>query len=101
MSAAEVYAALFGGQVDPDWEAYASCREVDADLFFPEERESAGRVKAICRSCSVRDECLATAIRRGESHGIWGGMTARERGGLARSLRDDGFAVPRAARRPA
>ncbi|GLL16253.1 hypothetical protein GCM10017577_74130 [Pseudonocardia halophobica] len=99
MGAAELFAALFVHEVDPDWRVFATCREIDADLFFPEDRQPAGQVKAVCRSCPVQPECLATAIATGEAHGIWGGLTYRERLRLIRVLRDGGFQIPRWRRR--
>ncbi|GGS91404.1 hypothetical protein GCM10010270_74430 [Streptomyces violaceus] len=38
--------------------------------------------KAICTSCPVRTECLAHALEHRTEHGIWGGMTERERRAL-------------------
>jgi WhiB family redox-sensing transcriptional regulator len=33
----------------------------------------------VCRSCDVREKCLAYAIENQEVHGIWGGTTAEQR----------------------
>ncbi|WP_214364967.1 WhiB family transcriptional regulator [Pseudonocardia sp. H11422] len=95
MDAAELFDALFGREIDPEWRIFASCREIDADVFFPREREPAGKVKAICRGCAVQPECLAMAIATGEAHGIWGGLTHRERLHVVRTLRRAGFRIPR------
>ncbi|MUM03956.1 MULTISPECIES: WhiB family transcriptional regulator [unclassified Mycolicibacterium] len=35
--------------------------------------------KQICRTCPVMLTCRGHAVRAGESHGIWGGLTAIER----------------------
>jgi WhiB family redox-sensing transcriptional regulator len=35
--------------------------------------------KKVCRACPVRGECLAYAMDAPIDHGIWGGMTERER----------------------
>jgi WhiB family redox-sensing transcriptional regulator len=35
--------------------------------------------KRICASCPVRANCLVSALRTGESAGIWGGTTPEER----------------------
>ena len=37
------------------------------------------RAKAVCGVCPVSDECLSDALGRGESDGIWGGLTPDER----------------------
>ena len=60
-------------------------RGPESTLFFPpavpERREGEARAKAkhICTECSVRQECLAFALRVREAHGIWGGLTEVER----------------------
>ena len=101
MDAGELYRALYGAKQDPGWPAMASCRELPADLFYPEEREPAARVKAICRSCAVQLDCLAHAISTRETHGIWGGLTSRQRSRLARFLRESGYRIPGRERRSA
>ncbi len=75
----------------PDWQSRARCRDTDVDLFFPEGKsgihaEQAEAAVAICRSCEVASECLAYALRTGQSHGIWGGKTEDERKVLGRRL---------------
>ena len=63
------------------WAAQAACRGIaEPDLFFPERGGNEGRAaKAVCGGCPVRDECLGYAIRWRIDHGIWGGLSARER----------------------
>lgn len=64
----------------PRWESRAACNGADANLFFPERGESKARVaeaKAICARCPVKDECLAEGLYL--EHGIWGGLTGKER----------------------
>ncbi|WP_404869160.1 WhiB family transcriptional regulator [Kitasatospora griseola] len=76
----------------------AACKGVDPDLFFPEPDPDAmgpewecafefaeRRAKMICAGCPVRLLCLADAMERGESAGIFGGLTADERAKLKRS----------------
>jgi WhiB family redox-sensing transcriptional regulator len=65
------------------WHSEASCRGVDAELFFPGNDEEAVPAKAICETCPVRNPCLAFALERGERYGVWGGMTERERARLS------------------
>jgi WhiB family transcriptional regulator, redox-sensing transcriptional regulator len=78
--------------LDLAWMDEANCLGCDPDLFFPERGESTGEAKAVCRGCAVRDECLEFALAVGEKHGIWGGLSERERRrirrerGLKRSL---------------
>lgn len=63
----------------PDWTLQALCAQVDPEIFFPEKGGSAHAAKKICDRCEVRDQCLAEALDRGESFGIWGGLSERER----------------------
>lgn len=84
-----------------DWRAEAKCAGViekfevgpdedDADLFYPPRSKEhyapiAIKAKAMCRGrdlrpeCPVRLHCLWAAISTDEEHGIWGGMSHRER----------------------
>ena len=48
-------------------------------LFFPERGASTRKAKAICRACTVQDECLEYAVQNSEKFGIWGGLSERER----------------------
>lgn len=82
----------------PEWWAEAACRGAGTDPWFPPRgahaetpRDSLGRVdgsegrgKFVCRSCPVRAECLEHALAVPEKHGVWGGLTARERRPLRR-----------------
>ena len=48
--------------------------------FFLDHRQIWRRqLKKICSRCAVIDYCLNDAIKRGDSHGILGGLTGRER----------------------
>ena len=73
------------GLAAPDnWRAAAACRFADPDLFFPVSDLGKGldqeaEAKAICAGCRVRRQCLAFALRTRQVHGIWGGLTERER----------------------
>lgn len=71
---------------DTEWMEQAACKGIDTDLFYPEVGESAyaGLVKRVCRECLVREACLSYALRMVDLDGIWGGMTARERGRMRR-----------------
>jgi WhiB family transcriptional regulator, redox-sensing transcriptional regulator len=64
------------------WRELAACRGTDLDVFFPERGESAGPARQVCAACPVREPCLDYAISNRISHGIWGGLTERERRAL-------------------
>ena len=54
-------------------------------LFFPSRGEPAGPARQVCAACPVRQQCLDYAITNRIVHGIWGGLSERERRAL-RSL---------------
>lgn len=68
------------------WTDLAACRaaDVDPELFFPISTtgpalDQVAEAKRVCASCPVKPDCLAWALRAGESAGIWGGTTPEER----------------------
>ncbi len=66
-----------------EWRAWAVCRTADPDELFV-DGAAQNRAKALCAGCPVRLECLAHALDRKIEHGVWGGMTERERRALLR-----------------
>jgi WhiB family redox-sensing transcriptional regulator len=72
-----------------DWRHRAACRDVpleQVDAFFadlPEYAEGLAAARAICGACSVREACLAEALDKRYTAGIYGGLTTAERAGLA------------------
>lgn len=75
-----LYALLTGNSLDGNsWHADALCSQVDPDLFFPERGASPKDAKAVCAKCPVRDSCLSEALDGEERHGVWGGLSERER----------------------
>jgi len=70
-----------------EWQLKAACRGPQAAVFFPppsperrdEKRCRERNAKAICETCSVRDDCLSYALTIREQHGIWGGLSESER----------------------
>ena len=70
------------------WQDDALCAQTDPELFFPEKGGSTREAKRICRSCTVRAECLDYALAHDERFGIYGGFSERERRRLKRSGAD-------------
>lgn len=73
-----------------DWQDDAACLVVAPTLWHPDgpsrkvrEKQEA-QAKAVCNTCPVRDQCLEHALKDAEPHGIWGGLTVRERKQVAR-----------------
>ena len=69
------------------WMDLALCAQVDPDAFFPEKGESNQAAKRICNACPVRAQCLEFALTNKEQHGIWGGLSERERRKLRKPSR--------------
>lgn len=73
------------------WRESALCAQVGPDLFFPGKGESVREARRVCSSCGVRAECLAYALDHDEQHGVWGGMSERQRRRMAETrLREAG-----------
>ncbi|MFE3560180.1 WhiB family transcriptional regulator [Streptomyces sp. NPDC059193] len=66
-----------------EWGVRAACRTGDPEELFV-EGSAQNRAKAVCSGCPVRTECLAHALDLRIEHGVWGGMTDRERRALLR-----------------
>jgi WhiB family redox-sensing transcriptional regulator len=66
------------------WMEDGLCRQVDADLFFPEGVGNAITVqneqaKQVCNLCTVKQLCLDWALETGQRTGVWGGTSPDER----------------------
>ena len=61
------------------WREQAACRGTDLDVFYPERGETAGPARQVCAVCPVREPCLEYVLSNRITHGIWGGLTERER----------------------
>jgi WhiB family transcriptional regulator, redox-sensing transcriptional regulator len=61
------------------WRYQAACRGTDLSVFFPGRGEPAGPARRICAGCPVRQPCLDYALSHAITHGIWGGLTERDR----------------------
>ena len=64
----------------------AACRGQNPEIWF--DRNAFALARAICSRCRCKAECLTYAIENHEQHGIWGGMSAWERGREARRWRN-------------
>lgn len=75
------------------WQDRAACVELglSGDSYFPEDDETPSvKALAACATCSVAQECLATALihesQEGLRFGWWGGCSPDERETLARRM---------------
>jgi WhiB family redox-sensing transcriptional regulator len=74
-----------------DWQDLAECLQYAGEVdFFPARGESVRDAKAVCAACRVKSECLEFALRLKVAHGVWGGLSERER----RTLRRDRHRLP-------
>lgn len=70
---------------DWTWQVRGSCRQMAPEVFFPEDSGRTGlrareeRAKRVCRECPVIASCRDHALSVGETHGVWGAMSARDR----------------------
>lgn len=68
-----------------DWMEQAACKGMDPAFWYPGKDEAGhptkhnSPAKDTCRGCPVRQECLEYALDNCEVHGIWGGMSERQR----------------------
>jgi WhiB family redox-sensing transcriptional regulator len=62
-----------------DWTEFASCRDLDPEVFFNVKHSSTQQSREICSTCIVKHECLDFAIQNNEKIGVWGGLTPRQR----------------------
>jgi WhiB family redox-sensing transcriptional regulator len=63
-----------------------SCATVGGDFWFPEQDASKYEnqfAKTICGSCLHKSECAEWGIHN-EAHGIWGGLTNKDRQAIRR-----------------
>lgn len=71
------------------WMARSACGPEHAELFYPSSdapnivRRAQKKARVVCEGCPVRSECLDYAIVHGMIGGVWGGLSERERRGLA------------------
>ena len=83
----------------PHWMQEAACRGQGFDTWFPSDDvgEQADAARRVCAACPVRHECLDYALEWSIRHGLWGGLTPKERAALKRRRgpQSDGKARPR------
>lgn len=67
----------------------ALCREVGTEFFYTSEDNQTDTsiysfARKICAGCRVREACLEWGVKH-EEHGMWGGLTPRERQAIRKS----------------
>ena len=94
----DIVARLF---TNPTWMETAPCKGAGAVFYGPLGNGSGGdprwarEAKAICATCPHRIRCLEYALDNNEDHGIWGGLSVRERRSIAHDRRAMGWTTGR------
>lgn len=76
------------------WEDDADCKNYPTEAFFGSEEQpltakEARFAKRICGACPVQRDCLISALKGREEHGVWAGLTSVERKRMLREANDD------------
>ena len=76
---------------DFSWMKYAACQGADPEIFFAESGWNAANVKAqeYCGKCTVYKQCMKFAIDNDITHGIWGGLSSKQRKRKAKEQADE------------
>lgn len=68
------------------WQFRAACVSTSTEIFYHPDGERGSRykeredaAKAVCNTCSVKQQCLDYALEIEDSFGVWGGMSEKER----------------------
>lgn len=67
-----------GGAIGDGWQDEARCVASDV-AFFGEASRDVRAAKEVCRGCPVRLACGDYALVHRIDHGVWGGMSGKER----------------------
>lgn len=72
------------------WQLSAACQGLPDYVYFPElTNEHAVRyAKKICAICPVLQECRDWALTHHERHGVWGGLSEKDRRAIWRRQRE-------------
>lgn len=63
------------------------CRGADGDRWITGTPKDLWFAAEACQSCPARTACASYAVEAEEPAGVWGGLTPKERAGLARQRR--------------
>jgi WhiB family redox-sensing transcriptional regulator len=56
---------------DQRW-SEAACKDMNTEIFFPDDYTQTGKAKAVCTACPIKQFCFEWAVENKE-HGVWGG----------------------------
>lgn len=70
------------------WRQQANCVGLSTDDFYsPDDSDMKKQAVKYCFGCPVQNQCLYTAIIIDERHGVWGGLTPRQRKSFYKKLK--------------
>ena len=72
---------------DTGWMSSALCRDEPPAVFFPNDGVGVLIAVQICEKCPVRAACLEFALANHIEHGVWGGVSERQRRRILRARR--------------
>jgi WhiB family redox-sensing transcriptional regulator len=78
----DAMAELLGALQRPAWHARAACRGQGPRQWYPGRGDSTTSARDICARCPVQSECLDDAQDRADMHGVWAGLSVRQRQNL-------------------
>lgn len=73
-------------KISTDFMKKAACKDIDTNFFFAEDTKSIRRAEQFCQGCPVKNECLHYALSTNINYGVWGGVNAKKRRKLRRSI---------------
>jgi phage terminase small subunit len=62
------------------------CQQTDPEAWFTDDMSIYMRAKAMCKECPVQALCADFAIENKEPHGVWGGLSPKERSRIRSSM---------------
>lgn len=74
----EFHFTLANVPIPGEWARHGLCAG-EMDLFFSTEKGCVEMAKRLCRECPVMDVCREFALPHPMLHGVWGGLSYRER----------------------
>ncbi|MGH9212845.1 MAG: WhiB family transcriptional regulator [Acidimicrobiales bacterium] len=67
------------GSMNTEWMARGNCADESPAVLFPSDGVGVEIARRICAGCPVREQCLEYALANRIDHGVWGGLSERER----------------------
>lgn len=56
-----------------------ACQTSDPDAWFSDDGSAYAMARQLCQKCPVKDLCADFAVENREPHGLWGGLSPKER----------------------